>query len=331
MANSSNRSTYDSNYDSDTYGGKRSHSVINDVATSGIASQAVNESIYSYLPGREDGPADAYRHLLLSAELARTNTETFTRAVLAAHEFTGNAQDQTSDANKMDEHNNELGIQLGLRLKNRPDGGSWEMVIKGARELMTNGSAKWLPQEKWRKNPKDDNGKELPLNHPEMNWPIDWNKAQPYQANLQHTLPNSDNLQYAQIRSLTLDDIPDQAKKLYTQTEDRMRAFYAEFGIPFREQELKNAAAVLAATAYEKKLPEVQDFELHNGKMVAFYESRGGAYKEALLDADFANNMPQQQSFARMVETEPKLEEAARQRALEIAAHEQSRGMGRSV
>uniref|UniRef100_UPI00359FD3F7 hypothetical protein n=2 Tax=Neisseria dentiae TaxID=194197 RepID=UPI00359FD3F7 len=117
----------------------------------------------------------------------------------------------------------------------------------------------------------------------------------------------------------------------YIQTEDRMRAFYAEFGIPFREQELKNAAAVLAATAYEKKLPEVQDFELHNGKMVAFYESRGGAYKEALLDADFANNMPQQQSFARMIETEPKLEEAARQRALEIATYEQSRGMGRSV
>ena len=25
--------------------------------------RAINESIYSYLPGRENGPADAYRHI----------------------------------------------------------------------------------------------------------------------------------------------------------------------------------------------------------------------------------------------------------------------------
>lgn len=35
------------------------------------ASDSVNEAIYSGLPGRGDGPADAYRHLLWGAELTR--------------------------------------------------------------------------------------------------------------------------------------------------------------------------------------------------------------------------------------------------------------------
>ncbi|WP_373752933.1 hypothetical protein [Neisseria weixii] len=137
--------------------------------------------------------------------------------------------------------------------------------------------------------------------------------------------------QYAQARSLSIGDVPAPAQKLYAQTEERMRAFYQEFDVPFQEHELKNAAAALAVVAYEKRLPEVQDFELHNGRMVAFYESRGGAYKEALLDAGFANNMPQQESFVRMTEAEPKLELAAQQRAMEIAAYQQNQSMGRSI
>lgn len=142
---------------------------------------------------------------------------------------------------------------------------------------------------------------------------------------------NPEQPQYAQARSLSIGDVPAPAQKLYAQTEERMRAFYQEFDVPFQEHELKNAAAALAVVAYEKRLPEVQDFELHNGRMVAFYESRGGAYKEALLDAGFANNMPQQESFVRMTEAEPKLELAAQQRAMEIAAYEQSQSMGRSI
>lgn len=331
MANSNNRSTYDSNYDSDTYGGKRSHSVINDVATSGIASQAVNESIYSYLPGREDGPADAYRHLLLSAELARTNTETFTRVVLATHEFTGNAQDQTPDANKMDEHNNELGIQLGLRLKNRPDGGSWEMVIKGARELMTNGSAKWLPQEKWRKNPKDDNGKELPLNHPEINWPIDWNKIQPYQANLQHTLPNSDEFQYAQARSLTFDDMPPLAQELCQKCQAKLEAYYQKHNIHYSQDGLERAALAAGVAAYGEKMTDLTMLNIKDGNIYVGHKTPQGVLNYASVNEQTAAATPEQDSIAQSKQAERDLALAAEQRRQEILAYQQNQSMGRSI
>jgi len=50
---------------------------MSDLATSGVATQAIKESVHSQLPGRNNGPADAYRHLLLSAELTRQFGETY--------------------------------------------------------------------------------------------------------------------------------------------------------------------------------------------------------------------------------------------------------------
>lgn len=331
MADSSNRITYDSNYDSDTYGGKRSHSVINDIATNGVASQAVNESIYSYLPGRENGPADAYRHLLLSAELARTNTETFARTVLAGHEFTGNAQDQTPEANKMDEHNNELGIQLGLRLKNRPDGGSWEMVIQGARELINNGAATWLPQDKWRKNPKDDNGKEMPLNHPEINWPIDWNKVQPYQANLRHILPNVDSFQYVQARSLTFADMPPLAQELCQKCQAKLEAYYQKHNIGYRQDDLERAALAAGVAAYGEKMTDLTMLNIKDGNIYVGHKTPQGVLNYASVNEQTAAATPEQDSIAQSKQAEIKLEEMERQREMEILAYQQSQSMGRSI
>lgn len=42
-----------------------------DVATGGVATKSTKESVNSQMPGRENGPADAYRRILLSAELTR--------------------------------------------------------------------------------------------------------------------------------------------------------------------------------------------------------------------------------------------------------------------
>jgi hypothetical protein len=47
-----------------------------------IKDMVINEAAYSYLPGRDNGPADAYRHVLLSAELTRQYGELIARIIL---------------------------------------------------------------------------------------------------------------------------------------------------------------------------------------------------------------------------------------------------------
>ena len=56
----------------------------------------------SNLPGRENGPADAYRHLLWAGELTRRFGERRARFILNAHEIEGEILGQSPDAEKMD-------------------------------------------------------------------------------------------------------------------------------------------------------------------------------------------------------------------------------------
>ncbi|MCD8457112.1 hypothetical protein FUT69_02530 [Xylella taiwanensis] len=86
-----------------------------------VPGDVIYESTWSYLPGREDGPADAYRHLLLSAELTRIYGDSYARALLNFHEWDGNRLGQSSASYRMDQHNNELGIAIGKRLGNDPN------------------------------------------------------------------------------------------------------------------------------------------------------------------------------------------------------------------
>ncbi|MFQ6311574.1 XVIPCD domain-containing protein [Lysobacter capsici] len=151
---------------------------VSDLATSGIATDAIKESVNSGLPGRENGPADAYRHLLLSAELTRQFGETYARAALDFHEWDGNRVGQAVDTNKMDVRNNELGIALGKRLAAQPSS-SWHDVIDGARTLIDQapqqpGGAQWLDESRWQKNPTGEDGRRLANNDPSLNWPPVW-------------------------------------------------------------------------------------------------------------------------------------------------------------
>lgn len=50
---------------------------------------AADASVESQLPGRENGPADAYRHLLWGAELTRRFGEATARRILEDHEIQG--------------------------------------------------------------------------------------------------------------------------------------------------------------------------------------------------------------------------------------------------
>jgi hypothetical protein len=50
---------------------------------------AADEAVESQLPGRENGPADAYRHLLWGAELTRRFGAHVARGILEDHEIQG--------------------------------------------------------------------------------------------------------------------------------------------------------------------------------------------------------------------------------------------------
>jgi hypothetical protein len=141
---------------------------------------------YSQLPGRTDGPADAYRHLLLSAELTRRFGEAYARTALDFHEWDGNRLGQSTEANTMDVHNNELGIALGKGLASDPNA-SWHDVVEGSRRLMDAGvrgdpaAAMWMGKEHWRVNPKpDEGGPRMSNDDPRLNWPPTWPDG-PYQ------------------------------------------------------------------------------------------------------------------------------------------------------
>lgn len=100
---------------------------------------ASQEAAYSGLPGRTNGPADAYRHLLWSAELARIYGVDAARKILSSHEmFDFNSGSQTLTEHNIDYHNNELGLSFGGAL-NSSGGGSQLDVINWARSQIISG------------------------------------------------------------------------------------------------------------------------------------------------------------------------------------------------
>jgi hypothetical protein len=143
---------------------------------------AAVEAVESQLPGRENGPADAYRHLVWGAELTRRFGEPIARAILELHEIQGDTsaliglEGQTPEAAAMDRHNHEPAIAIGRRARTFDD------VVQDAQEFMdqsdrsgrgNNDSAMWLSPSKWSNHPKDKSGKELPRES--WNWPeTDW-------------------------------------------------------------------------------------------------------------------------------------------------------------
>ena len=56
------------------------------IITAGIYQYTVTESQSVNLPGQFDGPGDAYRHIVLAAELTRVFGEKHARAILGLHE-----------------------------------------------------------------------------------------------------------------------------------------------------------------------------------------------------------------------------------------------------
>lgn len=138
------------------------------------ANTAVSEMVGSQMPGRERGPADAYRHILWAAELTRRFGEERARQILDLHEREGDQNGQPQDERAMDRSNNEIGISIGTFARNWPDvvsaarkvisgsaadgSGAWQPLYDANSTLASHG-ASWLPQNRWAKNPRVDNWK----------------------------------------------------------------------------------------------------------------------------------------------------------------------------
>ncbi|MEL7116274.1 MAG: hypothetical protein AAGP08_11905 [Pseudomonadota bacterium] len=95
------------------------------------ASKVVGESTASQLPGRQNGgAADAYRHILLSAELTRDYGAATAFEILIDHE-----RDALSGAdNGLDMWNNDIGMKTGQYV--RDSDGDWSDVVRLARSVM---------------------------------------------------------------------------------------------------------------------------------------------------------------------------------------------------
>lgn len=124
---------------------------------------ALYAAIDSALPGLEDGPADAFRHMVWAAELTRRYGASIASDILNEHEKSGRHLDGwTQDAENMDRRNNTVGIRIGTTAKDLAD------VLRQAQGMMKsaapdgNGGWRdpnnhapipapiWLPRDRWK-------------------------------------------------------------------------------------------------------------------------------------------------------------------------------------
>jgi hypothetical protein len=124
------------------------------------------------LPGWDGGPADAFRHIAASAEMARQYGENLARALGRANELKGAVFGQKADDEEMDIRNNEIGIRIGGTASN------FEEILERTRaagdEAVRNGPGNspdaptWHPPERWR---EDETKRDR------SNWPPVWTEG----------------------------------------------------------------------------------------------------------------------------------------------------------
>lgn len=117
------------------------------------AEKAIGESTASQLPGRQNGgAADAYRHLLVAAELSRDYGEAAAFNLLLEHE----REPEGGADNGLDMWNNEIGIEIGNYV--REQNGTWEDVVKLARSTIAGSfsSGRFDEVKNWKIRSADD-------------------------------------------------------------------------------------------------------------------------------------------------------------------------------
>jgi hypothetical protein len=100
--------------------------------TDGASDWAIGMSVASQLPGRTNGPADAFRHLLISAELNRVYPNHSGDWLLQGHESDFSYE---SDS-QMDEYVNDVGARIGQFVRSL--GGDTADVVHLVSKVMAN-------------------------------------------------------------------------------------------------------------------------------------------------------------------------------------------------
>ena len=137
----------------------------------GIFERAEAATRRSRLPGWRNGPADAFRHIVASAEMARRYGSPIAKVLGEAHELRGSAGGQPAEEAAMDRHNNNIGIAIGR------DATSFDDVVARAkarisdafsgRDLKPVERPKWLAPQQWINDPDR-------ADEDQDNWPPAW-------------------------------------------------------------------------------------------------------------------------------------------------------------
>ena len=116
-----------------------------------VQEAAEAEAAASPLPGFYDGPADAYRHIVGTAELRRRFGWATAFGIVTANEVLGtHFRSHPAHLRRMDDHNNAIGLAIGAEAR------SYEDVVRLARAAIdsavsaggsgADGTPVWLPQ-----------------------------------------------------------------------------------------------------------------------------------------------------------------------------------------
>ena len=156
-------------------------------------SPALRAAEESELPGRGNGPADFFRHVLLAAELTRKYGPYLAPLLLNQHEAN---EEQTAgweqQAEDMDKHNNAIGIDIGRTARDYPDvvqqvqavieasspdgSGTW----KDPRHHLGAPAPVWLPRDKWYGNSEKNNWYDNPEHPGSLAFPKAWPHMKDY-------------------------------------------------------------------------------------------------------------------------------------------------------
>lgn len=125
-----------------------------DFLQGGVIRYTIGESTASQLPGRDFGPADAYRHVLWAAESHRRFNPRFADSFLEKHDDE-EAKAEDPVGTEMDRHNNEIGKQIGTYAKENDLG--HEETRDLVRKVMLESLAGWSRNsisEDWKETPQ---------------------------------------------------------------------------------------------------------------------------------------------------------------------------------
>ncbi len=122
----------------------------------GIFKRAENAATASGLPGWHNGPADAYRHIVASAEAARRYGAPIALGLGEGHEYNGSRDGQPPDEARMDRRNNAIGVGIGA------EAGSFEEIVARAKATFVDAAAGgtrdvpvWLAKDRWGGDGRD--------------------------------------------------------------------------------------------------------------------------------------------------------------------------------